>query len=149
MWMTLKRMRDDFKRGRLHKGSRSLFGHYFFIFYRRGLNSGYCGTIGCFFDMLELQVTKAQGTPPSKWPKMAVFGLKMAIFWCFWLLSKVLLILDLILFVLSKKTPSDAFWTSRVVQMWPGFKRQKCSKWLFCAKNGRFWPFLGGSMGLH
>ena len=59
--------------------------------------------------MLELQVTKAQGTPPSKWPKMAVFGLKMAIFGFFLLLSKVLLILDLILFVLGKKTPSDAF----------------------------------------
>ena len=30
--------------------------------------------------MLKLQVTKPQATPPSKWPKMVIFGLKLAIF---------------------------------------------------------------------
>ena len=128
--------------GRLHKGSRRLLGHHFFIFYCRGLNSGYCWANGCFFDMLELQVTKAQGTPPSKWPKMAVFRLKMAIFGCFCLLSKVLLILDLILFVFSKKTPSDAFWTTRVTLL-------QTAKMAQMAILGKKWLFLNIFRGFH
>ena len=65
------------KRGRLCKGSRSLFGHHFLSFLRRVLIFLYCGRNGCFFDMI--WVTKPQATPLLKMAKNGIFWLKMAI----------------------------------------------------------------------
>ena len=103
-------------RGRLHKGSRSLFGHHLFIFHHRTLIF-ICGRNGCFFGILELQVRKKHATPPSKMSKNAIFGLKIAIFHVFCHLSNILLNIYLIILVLNKIRPSDAIWTLRDVRL--------------------------------
>ena len=84
---------------------RSIFGCHFFISTPFGLISQYCGANGCYFDILELQVTKPHRSPPQKQLKMAILGPKMAIFNNFCHLWLVLLSFDLISLVLTKVRP--------------------------------------------
>ena len=65
--------------------------------------------MGASLIFLNYRLQNPQAIPSSKWSNMAIFGLKMAIFDFLCHLSNVLLSFDLLLLVISKVRPSDAF----------------------------------------
>ena len=73
--------------------------------------------MGASLICLNYRLQNPQANPPSKWPNMDNLGLKMAIFDFLCHLSNVLMSFDLLLLVISKVRPSDAFSTPRVDQV--------------------------------